>query len=137
MKLKLAFALLIAPLMIACGDDEPAGPSVDAVAGTYRLQTVNGAALPFAFINQPGLRVEVISDEYVLNANGTFTTTITLRETADTVVTTSSDSYSGQWEASGSNIHLSSVEFGVERASFSNGNTLTFALTGVTLVYRK
>ena len=137
MKLKLALALLIAPLMIACGDDDPAGPSADTVAGTYRLQTVNGAVLPFVFINQPGLRVEVISDEYVLNANGTFTTTITLRETEDTVVTTSSDSYSGQWQVDGSNINLSSAEVGNERASFTNGNTLTFALTGVTLVYRK
>ena len=137
MKLKLALALLVAPLMIACGDDDPAGPSADTVAGTYRLQTVNGAALPFVFINQPGLRVEVISDEYVLNANGTFTTTITLRETEDTVVTTSSDSYSGQWQVDGSNINLSSAEVGNERASFTNGNTLTFALTGVTLVYRK
>jgi hypothetical protein len=136
MKLKLALALLIAPLMIACGDDDPAGPSADSVAGTYRLQTVNGAALPFVFINQPGLRVEVTADEYVLNANQSFTTTITLRETEDTVVTTTTDSYSGQWQVDGSEIILTSPGI-VDRASFSNGNTLTFNFPGVALVYRK
>jgi hypothetical protein len=136
MKLGIAVALLIAPLLLACGDD-PAGPSATTVAGTYSLRTVNGQPLPFLFVDQPGLRVEVISDEYMLNANGTFTTTITLRETEDTVVTTTSDSYSGQWLIDGNNINLNSVEVGREQASFSNGNTLTFALVGVTLVYQK
>ena len=130
-------ALIIAPALIACGDDDPSGPSAATVAGAYTLRTVNGQALPFVFINQPTLRVEVISDEYLLNENGTFTTTITLRETEDTVVTMTSDSYSGQWLVSGNNVNLNSVEVGREQASFSNGNTLTFALNGVTLVYRK
>jgi hypothetical protein len=137
MKLRSAVVLLVAPLIFGCSDDDPAGPSAASVAGTYSLRTVNGQALPFLFVDQPGLRVEVISDQYMLNANGTFTTTITLRETEDTVVTTTSDSYSGQWLIDGNNINLTSAEVGREQASFSNGNTLTFALIGVTLVYQK
>lgn len=136
MKLR-ALALVAIPLMFACGDDDPAGPSAEAVAGTYTLRTINGEVLPFLFINQPGLRVEVISDEYVLDADRTFTTTITFRETQDTVVTLSADSYAGTWQVDGSNVNLTSTEAGVETASFSAGNTLTFATPGITLVYRK
>jgi hypothetical protein len=138
MKLRAPSALMLVLLMVGCGDDDPAGPSAETVAGTYILQTVNGVALPFVFVDQPGLRVEVISDQYVLNPDRTYTTTITFRETQDTTVTTSTDTYAGGWQVSGATVSLTSVEFGPETAAFTSGNTLTFSgAAQATRVYRK
>lgn len=137
MKLKTALHLLIVPMLIACGDDDGSGPDTATVAGTYTLRTVNGQNLPFTIIQQTGYKLEVLSDEYTLNSNGTFTTVATFRETEGTTVTTSSDTYSGTWTVSGSNVSLSSAAAGIETAAFSGGNTMTFSGNGVSAVYRK
>jgi hypothetical protein len=137
MKLKIALHLLIVTMLIACGDDDPSGPDTATVAGTYTLRTVNGQDLPFTIINQTGYKLEVLSDEYTLNPNGSFTTVATFRETEGTDVTTSSDTYSGTWQVNGSNVSLTSTVAGIETAAFSGGNTMTFSGNGVSAVYRK
>ena len=136
MKSRTVLALLIAPLMFACGDDDASGPDNETVAGTYILRTVNGQNLPFIIIDQPGYRLEVLSDQYTLNADRTFITAATFRETEDTTVTTSDDTYNGTWQLSAGTMNLTSGG-GIETAAFSGGNTLTFTGNGFTVIYRK
>ena len=137
MKLKGMLALLIVPMMIACSDDDDATGITGDIAGTYTLRTINGQNLPFTLITQTGYTLEVISDQYALNGDGTFSSAVTFRETENGAVTTSTDSYTGTWQRSGSNITLSSTDYGLETAAFSGGNTLTFTSGTNSAVYRK
>lgn len=131
-------ALLVAPVLSGCDDDNDPGGVVGAnVSGTYTLRTIDGQNLPFILLDLPGQRIEVLADEYVLNSGGTFTSTVTYRETDEGVVSTSEDTYSGTWAQSGSTINLNSTANGAETATFSNGNTLTFVAGGHTAIYRK
>lgn len=137
MKWKGMLALLLVPMMIACSDDDDATGITADMAGTYTLRTINGQNLPFTVINQPGHTLEVTADQYVLNADGTFNSTVSFRETENGTVTTSTDSYSGTWQRSGSTITLTSADYGLESATFSGGNTLTFTSGPNSAVYRK
>ena len=78
-------------LAAACGggDDGPNAPTPDAAVGTYRLTTVNGNALPYAFRPDSSLdpgtgdtlvySETVVRDDYTLNANGRFANTYKFR----------------------------------------------------------
>jgi hypothetical protein len=131
-------ALLLAPLVSACDDDDDGTGVVGAnVTGTYTLRTIDGQNLPFILLNVPGYRIEVLADAYTLNSGGDFSSTTSYRETEGTVVSTSEDTYTGTWVQNGSTINLNSTDNGPETATFSGGNTLTFTAGGRTAIYRK
>jgi hypothetical protein len=89
----------------ACSDSTVSGPYGD-IAGTYALQTVNGAPLPYTFSDQSTSTVELTSASITLKADGSFSTQTTLHTTSGTT------SYS--------NVHPSS-------GNFSRNNTLIAA----------
>ena len=67
-------------VLAGCGSDSIATPTpIDnaAVVGTWNLTSVNGSALPYVIREEP--RVELVSDRFVLLADGTFTATIAFR----------------------------------------------------------
>src|SRR3954471_14237805 len=101
----LGFALAFATAATACGGDSATGPS-GTIAGTWNLQTVNGAALPFV-VGQVGTsKVELTSDVFTLTSTGSFTEIVTLRTTQNGQVTNSSQSDAGTYTVNGTAVTL-------------------------------
>jgi len=83
MRRTLAGLLLIAA--IACGSDSSTSEPDVQMTGTWSLQSVNGAALPFLAQTTP-TKVELLSDVFVM-ATGGFVEQSIVRTTSGTTVT--------------------------------------------------
>lgn len=81
---KLVALIVCISVLSACGDNgDPAGPVID-VTGTYNLQTVNGAPLPYTLVTVAGVyRLVQLSGTLTLNADRTYVERDFLRETID------------------------------------------------------
>ena len=126
------FVVAALALAAACGDST----SPSSVSGTYNLQTVNGAALPYVFQADNPKR-ELISEQLVLSANGTFTFNDVIRTTpTGGAPTTMPTTDSGTFTLTGNSIVFT---FGGTSsiAGSVSGSTLTIIDTGVTAVYSK
>jgi Lipocalin-like domain len=121
--------------MLGCGGDST-GPSASAV-GTWNLQTVNGSGLPYTviFVASPVYRFEILSDEVVVNADGTYTETSSVRETDGTTVTTSTEQDDGTWTQHGNQIDVTSNADGSVNTAVISGDKLTLAAQGISAVY--
>lgn len=104
---------LFAPLLLltlttaACGGSDSTGPV--SVAGTYALSTVNGATLPFTF-SEEGFTVDIMSDVYVLAADGKFTNTTGAKVTLNGETQTTSEISTGTWKLTGAAIALTKTD---------------------------
>lgn len=118
----------------ACGGDginEPAS-----IAGTYNLQTIDGKSPPVVVLDEPGLKLEVMSGNFILAANGSFSTTVVLRITEDNQVSTESESFTGTYTVTGSTVNFTYSDGETDSATLA-GDTLTFSEGGSTVVFRK
>jgi hypothetical protein len=133
---KVLLALAAVALMGCGGDSTGVGAKVE---GTWNLQTVNGSPLPYTaiFIANPLYKFEILSDQFVANANGTYTETFTTRETDGTNVTTSTDSGNGTWAQSGSALNITDASDGTVSQATISGNTITVNQQGLVLIYRR
>jgi hypothetical protein len=122
--------------LLGCGGDST-GPAVSAV-GTWNLQTVNKAPLPYTavFVANPLYKLEILSDVFVARADGSYTETFTERETDGTTVTTTSDDDIGTWVQNSTALSITSSDQTTTSASIS-GNTITLSTGGLVLVYKK
>ena len=122
-------------LVAGCGSDGPTLPTQASVAGTWNLTTVNGAPLPF-ILQAANPKTEVLSDQLVVAANGTFTESTQLRYTSGTAVTTETLPDGGTYTLSGSAATLNFND-GTSTAGIVSGNTFTVATSGISLVWTK
>lgn len=127
--------------LLGCGSDSSTGPTISA-QGTWNLQTVDGSPLPYTTFLQsaPVLREEILSDQYVLNMDGTYTEAFTTRETQGTTVTTSDGSDNGTWTQAGNTVHITSADPNVGSINGtmnSTGDKVTVNVQGFLLVYVK
>src|SRR5690349_18446406 len=99
---RFAFLLALAAV-VSCGGDSPTSPSAS-VSGTYSLQTVNGAALPYTQPQDVYDKFEFLSDVRILSDSGTFTETYTNRQTQNGVATTFSRTVTGTYTVVGGGI---------------------------------
>ncbi|MEX0908151.1 MAG: lipocalin family protein, partial [Gemmatimonadaceae bacterium] len=106
------------------------------IAGTYNLQTLDGQSLPVVVFDEPGFKLEVVSGNFVLAANRTFTTNVVFRITADNEVSTEAESFSGTYTVSGSTVTFTYSDGDTDSATLA-GDTLTFSDGGSTAVFRK
>ena len=122
--------------LLGCGGDST-GPAASA-EGTWNLQTVSGSSLPFTFQTSP-TKQEIISDQYVLNAGGTYSEFFTIRETDNGTVTTTDFTDDGTWSQSGNQVSLASSNDGTLVATINgSGDIVTVNLGGgVILVYAR
>jgi hypothetical protein len=135
MRRALATVCTVAMAFLAgCGSDGPTLPTQASVAGTWNLTTVNGATLPFTLQASP--KVEVLSDQLIVAANGTFTESTQLRLTDGTTVTTTTVPDGGTYTLSGTSATLNFND-GTQAAGIVSGNTFTVALSGLSLVWKK
>ena len=137
-RLVLAFASIA---LLGCGGDSSTGPAVSA-QGTWNLQTVNNSPLPFTlfFQSSPVFREEIVSDQYVLNGNGTYTDDFVIRDTQGTQVTDTPGSDNGTWTQSGTQVHLTSADPTIDPITGTingAGDRITVNAQGFALVYAK
>ena len=121
-------------LLSACGSDSTTAPTPTSIAGTWNLSTVNGAALPFVLQASP--KIEILSDQIVILANGTFTQSTQARLTNGTTITTQTIPDGGTYSLNGTAATFTFTDGGSETATVS-GNSMTIAETGLSLVYNK
>lgn len=127
-------AMVVLALTAACGGDGGTEPA--SVAGTYTLQSVNGGPLPFVVFNESGYKLEITAASYVLTSAGTFTNSATFRETEGGVVTTSTETFSGQYTVSASTVTFTDADGEVYVGTISGGN-LVFNDDGLSAVFVK
>lgn len=73
-------------LLAACGQRDSARMLVpDTVAGPYLLETVRQKSLPATLVEANGYTLEVIAGRYDLAADGTYASSLTVRESIETV----------------------------------------------------
>lgn len=130
---RLLAATLLA-LAAACGSDSSQQPLV--VPGTWVLQTVNGAALPYV-IQASGPKVELTADQLLLATGGTFTNHTAIRTTDGTAVTTDSFDDTGTWTVSGTALNLKYADGTVVTGALTTDGTLTLTGSGLSAIYRR
>jgi hypothetical protein len=135
MRRMLAIVCTAATVLLAgCDSGDTTVPTQNAVSGTWNLTTVNGSPLPFTIQSTP--KIEVVSDQLVVSANGTFTESTQTRTTNGTTITTQTIPDAGTYSLNGTAATFIFND-GTTGAGTVSGNTLTVAMTGVSLVYQK
>ncbi|HUG17201.1 MAG TPA: hypothetical protein VMM78_19505 [Thermomicrobiales bacterium] len=136
MKQTLAVLVMLVCLT-ACGDS--AGPDTEAnISGTYTLRTINGQNLPFAIVViGTTYRLEVMSANVVVNANGSYTQSMTVRETEGSTTTTQTDASNGTWTRTNNAISFVQTSDGAVVTGSLSGDAITVVDGSFTYVFRK
>ena len=122
----------------ACGGgDAPTQPTSASVAGTWNLQTVNGAPLPYVAAQVGADKVELMSDVITAVASGSFTQMTQVRVTQNGQVTTQSIPDAGSFTLAGTAVNFTFDSDGSSGTGSLSGNTLTVAEGGFAFVYKK
>ncbi len=126
----------------ACGDDN--GPTAPAdITGTYPLRTINRATLPYTVFQLGTSKYEITAGSAELNAGGTFTLSVSSRETIDgQAQPIESYECAGTYTRSGSNVTLNVTTSDANcdpgpSTGVISGTTLTVTEEGLTFVFRK
>jgi hypothetical protein len=130
------FLVLALALSFGCGSDSSTGPSAASITGSWSLQTINGASLPYTYAQQGTNKAEVLSDVATADAHGAYTELTTIRITVNGTATTQSVSDAGTYTLNGTALVLTSND-GSSVTGSVNGNTFTLAVDGFAYVYRK
>lgn len=133
----LVAALLFTVTLSACGDDDKTGPGSASIAGTYTLRTVDGKSVPYTYVEDGADRYEVLSETLVVAEGGTFTSRTSLRSTVAGVTRTRVLAGDGTYTRAGTALVLNfAADQTTGTGTLVNG-TITIAIEGLTLVYRK
>jgi hypothetical protein len=107
------------------------------VAGTWRLQTVNGLPLPFT-LSETGMdKEELISEVITLAAPGSLTIVTAFRYTTGSNVFSESIPDEGTYAVDGSTVTITWDSDGSTSTATVSGNTMTLQDIGLTFVYRR
>ena len=136
MRRLLALALLIASAS-SCSSDSSTSPTVESLAGTWNLSTVNGTSLPF-ILQTTNPKVELLDDQIIASAAGTFTETGNARFTEMSgSVTHVPFTDSGTWTLNGTAVTFHFNSDGTSGTGTLNGNSFTIGEVGFSSVYVK
>lgn len=128
------FSLFVAA---SCGGRDSTSPETAGIAGSYALQTVNGAALPFFVLQIGSDKIEVLSETVTLSHDGTFTQQGSLRITENGAVSTDNFTEVGSYTRNGTGLDLVFSSDETTGTGTISGNTITVGISGVSLVYRR
>jgi hypothetical protein len=133
MRRLLALALLIASA--SCSSDKSTNPTTASLAGTWNLSTVNGNPLPFIVQTQDP-KIEILNDQFIISADGTFTETWNARFTeASGAVTPVPFTDSGTWSQNGTAVTFHFTSDGANGTGTLNGTSFTLGDVSFPLVY--
>ena len=133
--------MLIAGLVVvslmngACGENST-GPTNASIAGTYNLQTVSGAALPFV-TSAANPKSEIVGAQVIVSASGSWNATVSVRITTGTTVATQSQVSAGTYTLAGSIASFKNNADETITAVTVSGNTLSATSGGFIFVYTK
>ena len=123
-------------LFTACGGDSSTQPVTASVVGTYQLSTINGSGLPFV-LQAANPKVEILGDQLVVNAGGTFSQNTSIRVTNGTAVTTQTLLDAGTYTLNGTAATFMFNSDGSTGTATVGTNQLTIAEGGFSSVYKK
>ena len=129
-------AIAVFGLTAACGGDGDGINEPASIAGTYNLESLDGQSPPVVVFDEPEFKLEILSGNFILAANGTFTTNVVFRITEDSQVSTETESFSGTYTVTGSTVSFTYSDGDTDSATLV-GNTLTFSDGSSTAVFRK
>ena len=123
--------------LAGCGSDGggTTNPQSTSPVGVWNLVTANGAPLPFAFQDQ-GVKYEVMFDQYVLTANGTFTEAYQLRDTDGTIVGLENFTDAGTYSVNDGVLSMR-YDDGFPLTGTFSGNTVKLTQLGAAMVYNR
>jgi hypothetical protein len=138
MRTLLAALCTAAVLLAGCGSDGggTTNPQSSSPVGTWNLVTANGAPLPFAF-QSAGVKYEVMSDQYVLLPDGTFTEAYQLRDTDGPIIGLENLTDTGTWKLTGTVFVITYADNGATASGTFSGNTVTLTQLGALMVYNR
>lgn len=126
---------LSAVSLLACGDSS--GPGSSSAVGTWNLVTVNGSPLPYtAFLIQPSYRLEIVSAQFIAAENGTYVGSVTIRETENGTVTTTTEPDNGTWSQAGNTVTVTDSD-GITSTATISGDAITLSEAGFVAVYHR
>jgi hypothetical protein len=134
--------LFLAVITVAACDNDPTSFE-EAIAGTYTLQSIAGAALPVTIHNDTAVgRVEYTASEILVGINGVYRQIDSFRTTKGTAVTLAVDTFTAVWTP-GTTVNTMTFTTQTSQGPFSftgawNGtNTITMVIDGEQFVYRR
>ena len=130
-------ACLLLMVAAACGGDSPTEPTPASVAGTWRLQTVNGSVLPYLLVQFGTDKVELTSEVLTVAASGSFTQLTQFTTTQSGEVSIEDLTDAGTYTLNGTAATFTYDSDGSTGTGSLSGNTLTVAGGGFAMVYRK
>lgn len=121
---RLLATLALTSALVGCGDDD--GPSGSAsIAGNYVLQSIDGDPVPSTIIQLPDYLLEVTQGSLTVNANNTWSASVTFREDDDGTITVETDTDGGTYTRTNNSVSFTSTQGGVDAAGSISGSTLT------------
>jgi hypothetical protein len=112
--------------LLACDDDDDdgVGPQ-DSVAGTYALISVSAQTLPTTVFQDATTQIEVLSGSLVLTATNTWTGTLSIRTTTNSVPLEETLNVSGTFTVTGNTITFTDTSDQSTFTGTRNGDTIT------------
>ncbi len=132
--IRFAFCLTLILPVAACGDSAT-GPD-NSLAGTYTLQTVDGAPLPFLFFEFEASRYEMTAGRITLKADRTFDESFTYRVTENGQAQSFTEADNGTWVPAGDGVTLRYGP-GDQVAATVSGGVMTVNLNGTRFVFQR
>ena len=134
MRRLLAITFALAAVTLAgCGSDTSLGPTHASISGTWNLTTIDGLSLPYV-AQAANPKIEVLSDQLLVDADGTFTESAQLRFTTGSTVTTQAYDASGTYTVSGTKASFGWSDGSIGSATIS-GTTITVDQDGYSYLY--
>lgn len=112
----------------ACGGGDSSGPA--SIAGTYTLQTVNNAQLPFTTDEDATYKAEILSWVVTLNDNRSYSYVFRGRSTDNGQPTENTITSTGTYTVSGSTVDMFDPSDNSNLTATVDGNTLTIVIDG-------
>jgi hypothetical protein len=118
----------VALMSTACGGGDSNGPP--SIAGTYTLQTVNNAPLPFTTSEDATYKAEILSFVITLNANNTHSFIFRGRSTDNGVPTENTITSTGTYTVSGSTVEMFDPVDNSSLTATVSGGVLSMVIDG-------
>ena len=120
---------VLAVTATACGGgDSSTAPT--SIAGTYTLQTVNNAPLPFTTSEDATYKAEILSWVVTLNDNNSFSHVLKGRSTDNGVTTENTVTGAGTYTLSGATIDMFDSSDNSHLQATVSGSTMTVVVDG-------
>jgi len=134
MRKLLVMAFALATVVVAgCSSDTSLAPSQASIAGAWNLASIDGLDLPYV-AQAANPKIEVVSDQLLVDADGTFTESAQLRYTDGSTVTMRPYADSGTYMVSGTTASFGWSNGSIGTAKIS-GRTITVDLEGYSYVF--